>query len=181
MLNGRVDTMNSGVNSANNSLLLSHQPTNAGSGPNSLSKFGPGSAVKRESYKARASGGNDLLKAAIFKNAERNNLNYEDESPTRLSQKRDSVFSTKSDAANQNNEDDDYEVSNENTQVQSNFDKINTSTPDRHPSKLITGKRYSLIEGKNSNGNSPTLSSPNRNSPLLGKGANHLEETKSPY
>lgn len=177
LFNGRTDTLNSGVNSHNNSLLLGQTPsnnTNNGSNPGSLSKFAAGAASgKKEGGKTRGGGANDLFKAAIYKTMEKNSVNSpgldsEDLSPKKFDsgsfrEKSSSVlnsnfgFNGRKDKSPDNIED----VSSENPQVQRNVEKINIGTPDKHPSKLVSpGKRYSLLESKSGTGNSPTYSSP---------------------
>lgn len=191
LFNGKTDTLNSGVNSHNNSLLLGQTPTNnPGSNPGSLSKFAAGMSGKKDNSKGmRAGGGNDLFKAAIFKNMEKNSVNSpgldSDESPKRSYES--SSFRDKSNAVissgfgingarKEKSPDNIEDVSNENPQVQRNVEKINVGTPDKHPSKLVSpGKRYSLLENKSGTGNSPTYSSP-----TYGKNSKYGEESKSP-
>mmetsp|Transcript_54742 Transcript_54742/g.62927 ORF Transcript_54742/g.62927 Transcript_54742/m.62927 type:complete len:657 (-) Transcript_54742:48-2018(-) len=175
MLNGRTDTMNSGLGSNNNSLLLGSQGnsnSNSNSGANSPSKFGGGGRERRETTGIR-SGGNNLLKAAIVKNAQYNNANFEDESPKRMN--RESYgFSQKSNEV-QNEEDE--ESTNDYSRSQSMSEK-GRPTPLMMPSK-----RFTIIAGQGATGNSPTLSpqkgnkSPTKGSPTLK--VSKVEETKS--
>ena len=173
MLNGRTDTLTSGVNSNNNSLLLS-QKESANSGSNSPSRFAGGGGGRKDSGRV-STFGNTLLKAAIVKNAERNNANFEEESPKKYLN---SGFSSR---ANEVQNYEEQEVSNENTQVE----KIHETRPDRHPSKLVMpSKRFSLIDGKGttSKDTSPTISpqkiSPQKNSATI-KVFKYGEETKT--
>lgn len=169
LFNGRTDTLNSGVNSHNNSLLLGQTPTNnPGSNPGSLSKFAAGGVSgKKEGGKGRGGGANDLFKAAILKTMEKNSVNSpgldsEDLSPKKYDSAREKSNSSLSFSASQNGRkdkspDNNEDISSENPQVQRNVEKINVGTPDKHPSKLVSpGKRYSLLENKGGTGNSPT-------------------------
>ena len=120
-----------------------------------------------------------MLKAAIFKNAEKNNPNFEDESPKRYQQS--SGFTGKfnglSDcmSTDKNPEDVDSESTNENSDS-SKIEKYNTQSAEKLPLRLMTTKRFSFIEGKGSTGNSPTIYSPT----ILKKLSANYEESKSP-
>mmetsp|Transcript_42367 Transcript_42367/g.49072 ORF Transcript_42367/g.49072 Transcript_42367/m.49072 type:complete len:647 (-) Transcript_42367:253-2193(-) len=164
VINGKVDTMTSGVNSHNNSLLL-QGPSNTTGSNNSISRF---------AGSARKGGQNDLLRAAIFNNAGKGEMNQDDTSPTKISRTSSLGYKINLNDYKQNqgkspeNVDDDAEtdVSNENTQVQGKFDKISPSPTDMHSIKMAALGKGGV------NGNSPTHS-PSKN--------NKYEESKSPY
>ena len=136
-LNGKIDTLTSG--SQNNSLLLQKDPSsNANLG--SLSGFAKQGSEKKlvhtRSFKNQGSGGQSFLKAAIFRNMEKNRENgeesKEDPGPTRdspgLPKERRFSESLPKSYDNDSPDDEDDEVSNENPQVQVNFENKNLTT-----------------------------------------------------
>ncbi len=160
-LNGRVDTLTSG--SQNNSLLLQRDPSsNANVGSGSLSAFAKGSNLSDQKKSGQNKsfknpGGQSFLKAAIFRNMEKNremgDESKEDPSPLRDKEdftQKDRRFSEHTPKTNdlwsptsqrrssspENDGSDD--ISNENPQVQMNVEKIKIGTPDKHPSKMLT-------------------------------------------
>eukprot|EP00331_Platyophrya_macrostoma_P001213 CAMPEP_0176405486 /NCGR_PEP_ID=MMETSP0127-20121128/360_1 /TAXON_ID=938130 /ORGANISM="Platyophrya macrostoma, Strain WH" /LENGTH=571 /DNA_ID=CAMNT_0017784541 /DNA_START=311 /DNA_END=2026 /DNA_ORIENTATION=- len=185
-LNGKVDTLNSGVNSNNNSLLLG-QPVGSdpSSNTSSMSKFsGGGLTVKKELSKGRF-GGNNLLKAAIFKNAEKNNPNFEDESPRRFANLNNvglnSRFAGQSDFSSTGDRSSEGDGSPMNLESQSPTAQF-TQSVEKIPLSFASGKKYNLIDARASNGNSPGLISPNFYSPTLqSKNLARFEESKTPY
>ena len=155
-LNGRTDTLTNG--SQNNSLLLQRDPSsNANVGSGSLSAFAKGGlsdqkkAGQNKSFKSP--GGQSFLKAAIFRNMEKNrelgDESKEDPSPLRdkedFSQK-ERRFSEHTPKTNdlyspfhrRSSSPETDDISNENPQVQLNVEKIKIGTPDKHPSKMLT-------------------------------------------
>ena len=177
LFNGKTDTLNGGVNSKNSSLLLTQNPSN---GSNNVipSKFAQSG---RKDAKAR---GGDLFKAAIMNSRDRNASSFsadsDIESPTKKTYEA-SSFKERSNAVmnQQKKEDSDNtdEFSGDNAQIDRNAIRISTGTSDKHPSRVSTTKRYSMLEGKTSTGNSPTYS-PGFGSPK--KNSKYAEEAKSP-
>jgi len=164
LMNGKIDTLNAGVGSANNSLnLVGHAPSgNPGSNPSSLSKFAAGNQAGKLSMKGRGGGGNDLLKAAIFKNAERNMNNpYEESSPVKTFDN--SGFSGKSNQVMGGGDDGD----DDNSAQPYMITRANSEGLAKSDSPI---KRYSLLDNKGGTGNSQAYS----------KNSKYSEETKSP-
>jgi len=179
VINGKIDTLTQGMNSANNSMLLSQMSGNGsnanlgGSNSGSLSHFAKNNLpldskknAHRGSFRAHGTGGQSFLKAAIFRNMQKNSEYMEEykESGSPVSRKledqqvqpRERRFSENlgyvgHDGAFRNNshspESGDYgdEISNENPQVQLNVEKMKTGTPDKHPSKMLNQSKKKLI------------------------------------
>jgi len=161
LMNGKIDTLNSGVNSANNSLLLGQGPTHNAGSNNSLSKFAGGQAGKNAAG-GRGGGGNALLKAAIFKNAEKNMNNpYEESSPMKTFDN--ASFSGRSNQVMNDNHGGDGDGSEGFAITRANSAGVASLKGD-------SPKRYSLLDSKGGTGNLQGHS----------KNSKYSEESKSP-
>lgn len=156
VLNGRTDTITAGVGSNNNSLLIGQGPVSQGSNPSSLSKFAKG---------GRGGGGNDLMKAAIFKNMKMHAADSDSESP------KNSQFRERSNSVG-NKSGYDSSPSDSQSDGGSHFQKA----ADKQAKLNSSGKRYSLLDNRSA-GNSPKVSG---NTTNAGGVSRFSEETKSP-
>lgn len=147
-LNGKIDTLANG--SANNSLLLHRADSNMNvSRDGSVSGFAKQQPDQKSRSKSFRHGGNNqsILKAAIFRNMQKNNDMPGEESKEDISgsKRRDSdpiTYHSKESPSNRrdshssdSDDDSSSDICHENPQVQLNVEKMKAGTPDMKPSK----------------------------------------------
>lgn len=146
-LNGKIDTLANG--SANASLLLNRADSNMNvSKDGSVSSFAKQQPDQKSRSKSfRHGGGNQsILKAAIFRNMQNNNMpGEESKEDISGSKRRDSdpaSYYSKESPSNRRNshssdsdDDSSSDICHENPQVQLNVEKMKAGTPDMKPSK----------------------------------------------
>ena len=157
LLNGKIDTITQSMSSNNNSLLLSQMGGgsngNVGSNSGSISMFventnGSGKKSNRPSFRYNGAG-QSFLKAAIFRNMQKNSENIEEfkdgMSPGMIKingqdTRRGSIGSGTG-SRNESPDSGEYvdETQSDNSQqLQNNVEKMKIGTHDKHPSKMLS-------------------------------------------